>query len=323
LKSRIFHIPHFARFYLNTMKTIRLALVSFAAAIGSLVSFAQQNQTEPFVAAISGSATVILPGATAAVPVVAGQKLPEGSTVTTAPGATVMIQSHEGIQTGLAEGSTVSVGAHTVSAEGVRTAVLDIKRGTTVSVLDPAKRAVNNYAVRTPKGVAAARGTVYATTVTVDGLGEVTVTVDTVTGSVSFAITGGDTVTVVAGNTASTANPNAISIKDAIAADTAGTKKAGLLAAVKVASFVAQVTADATNSSALTNALNTLAEGTLDSEIQAAVTSGQTAASQAASNGGVSTTPNSTSGADPQTITAPSPTETPQEPIDITIVSPT
>jgi hypothetical protein len=58
---------------------------------------------------------------------------------------------------GLEEVSTTTTGGK-VTEEKM---LLDLKSGNIVAKLNPAKKGVNNYAVRTPKGVAAARGTVF------------------------------------------------------------------------------------------------------------------------------------------------------------------
>jgi hypothetical protein len=179
------------------MKSIRLTLTIIAAAVGALVASAQQAPVEAVLSEFSGDVTVTAPGATVATPAVIGQKLPEGSTVNTAVGAIALIESHQGISTGLGESATAVVGTHSVNAEGVRTAEIDLKVGSTVSVLDPSKRKINNYGVRTPKGVAAARGTLYVTSVKKASGGSFTVTVDTVTGAVSFG-----KLVVLAGTTA-------------------------------------------------------------------------------------------------------------------------
>jgi len=176
------------------MKTIRITLSIIAAAVGALVASAQQAPVEAVISIIEGSATFTAPGSTLAVPAVVGQKLPEGSTVITGEASTVIITSFEGIQTSLNAKTSAVIGTHSVNAEGVRTVVIDLKIGSAVSVLDPSKRKINNYGVRTPKGVAAARGTVYTTTY--DG---VTVTVDTVAGTVVFSSVGGASVTVPSG----------------------------------------------------------------------------------------------------------------------------
>jgi hypothetical protein len=214
------------------MKTIRLTLSFFAAAMGALVAAAQQAPVEAVVASFVGAVTVTAPGATVAVPAVIGQKLPEGSTVTTAEDATVLIQSYEGIQTGVGPKSTAIIGTHSVNAEGIRTAVIDLKAGTTISVLDPSKRKINNYGVRTPKGVAAARGTTYSTTF--DG---VTVTVDTITGEVSFAVSGGSTVSVGAGTST---NSSTGKVSTLTSSNVTAAQKEALLLTIKVVAIIAQ-----------------------------------------------------------------------------------
>ncbi len=150
------------------MKSLRLTLTIIAAAVGALVASAQQASAPKapsgaFISFFSGEVMVTIPGATAAVPAVLGDSLPEGSIVTTGPDGSALVESFAGISTGVGDSSSVVIGKHTVSAEGVRTAEIELKEGSTVSVLDPAKRKINNYGVRTPKGVAAARGTTYST----------------------------------------------------------------------------------------------------------------------------------------------------------------
>ena len=227
------------------MKIIRLSLLSIATLLGSLVASAQQASTEAVISSLSGSATVLAPGATQGSAAVVGQKLPEGSTIVTADGASVVIQSHQGIETGIGAKSSVVVGVHSVSADGIRTAVLDLKKGTTVSVLDPSKRATNNYAIRTPKGVAAARGTTYSTTVKLSSGGEAIVTVNTLTGNVSFSIVGGATISVAEGKSANDKSSASTSISSAIAsADTAGQQDIAeaLKATVAVVAAISQTT---------------------------------------------------------------------------------
>ncbi len=245
------------------MNITRFALLLFAAALSSLVASAQQASSEAFVSSVTGSATVIVPGSTTAVPLVAGQKLPEGSLVATGAGASVLIQSHEGIETGLGANSSATVGMHSVSADGVRTAVIDLKEGTTVSVLDPAKRAVNNYAIRTPKGVAAARGTTYSTSVRLSSGGQAIVTVNTLTGAVSFSIVGGPSLTVSAGNSSNSSSGTVTSISTAVAnASTAQAKQDiadALNAVVTVVAVLAQ-TSPSVGGGLAQNTLNNVVE---------------------------------------------------------------
>ena len=227
------------------MKIIRLSLLSIATFLGSLVASAQQAPTEAIISSLSGSATVLAPGATQGSPAVVGQKLPEGSTIITADGASVVVQSHQGIETGIGAKSSVVVGVHSVSADGIRTAVLDLKKGTTVSVLDPSKRATNNYAIRTPRGVAAARGTTYSTTVKLSSGGEAIVTVNTLTGNVSFSIVGGATISVAEGKSASDKSAAATSISAAISSATPAEQQdiaEALKATVAVVAAISQTT---------------------------------------------------------------------------------
>jgi len=214
------------------MKSIRLTLTLIAAAVGALVASAQQAPVEAVISSFEGSVTFSAPGSNVAIPAVVGQKLPEGSTIITAEGATVLIQSYEGIQTGLGPKSTAVIGTHSVNSEGVRTAVIDLKTGTTVSVLDPSKRKINNYGVRTPKGVAAARGTTYSTTF--DGI---SVVVDTVTGKVSFSTPSGSDVSVGAGTSTDSATGK---VTELTASNTTPAQKTALLLTLKVVAAIAQ-----------------------------------------------------------------------------------
>jgi hypothetical protein len=298
------------------MKTIRIALVSLAAAFGSLVSFAQQTQTDAFVSSITGSATVLAPGATEAVPLVIGQKLPEGSTVKTGSGANVLIQSHQGIQTGVGAKSLVVVGTHSVSSDGVRTAVINLKEGTTVSVLDPAKRSVNNYAVRTPKGVAAARGTIYTTTVTLTSGREAVVTVNTVTGSVSFAIAGGQTISVSAGNSANSGSTGATPVAQAFT-NSSDAGKAEIVEAVKLSALVTTILAQSVDFPGIGNAVNGFVNTAFSGNpaLFGSVIQGAVAGAQAGQGIQVTTSPDGIT-----TVTAPNTVPTPTNPTpDITI----
>jgi hypothetical protein len=66
--------------------------------------------------------------------------------------------------------------------------MLDLRSGNLISTIDPAKRSINNYAVRTPKGVAAARGTSYSVSVTANGV-MIAATADSVTFTSPLGVT--------------------------------------------------------------------------------------------------------------------------------------
>jgi hypothetical protein len=311
------------------MKTLRLAIVSLTAAFGALIASAQQAPAEAFVASVSGSVTVLKPGAAAPTAVVIGETLPEGSVITTGDDGSALIESHKGVQTGVGAKSSVAVGVHTVSADGVRTAVIDLKQGTTVSVLDPSKRSVNNYAVRTPKGVAAARGTTYSTKVTLSSGGVATVTVNTLTGAVSFSV-GGETVSVTAGNSANSNSTTVTTIAQALAAANPQ-EQAEIAEALNATVAVVAIIAQAAPATGDTNAAATLASVTavVNTTIeQVAATNPALAASMQTGLAAASNPPpvqvitNPTTG-DVTNIVVPPPTATPTNPIiDITVTSP-
>lgn len=311
------------------MKTIRLAIVSLTAAFGALIASAQQAPSEAFVASVSGSVTVLKPGAAAPTAAVIGETLPEGSVVTTGADGSALIESHKGIQTGIGAQSSVAVGMHTVSSDGVRTAVIDLKKGTTVSVLDPSKRSVNNYAVRTPKGVAAARGTTYSTTVTLSSGGVATVTVNTLTGAVSFSVDNGTTISVTAGNSANSNSSSSTTIAQALAG-ASPEAQAEIAEALKVTVTVVAIVAQAASTTGDTNAAATLASVTAEVNTtieQVAATNPALAASMRADLVVATNPPNVEVVTNPDTggksIIVPSNDATPAESIiDITITSP-
>ena len=146
---------------MNTRKLILLftALVGLAAS-----AFAQTKNTEATVARVTGSATVTLPDGSS-VPLTAGMKVGQGSTITTGADGDVYLESHAGYLTSIKADSTVLVEEISVTSDNgmvkEERTLLDLKSGNLVANLDPKKKSVNNYAVRTPKGVAAARGTTF------------------------------------------------------------------------------------------------------------------------------------------------------------------
>ena len=146
------------------MNTRKLAL-TLTALLGLAVSaFAQTTQTQATVARVTGTATVTqADGTTTAL--TAGMKVAQGATITTGADGDVYLESHAGYVTSIKGDSVVTVDEISVVSEGGQVkeerTMLDLKSGNLVAKLDPKKKSVNNYQVRTPKGVAAARGTVF------------------------------------------------------------------------------------------------------------------------------------------------------------------
>lgn len=137
---------------------------------------------------LTGDVQVQLPGESEAKPLTADMAIPQGSTIITGPGAEVYVEALPGVVATIKANTTVSVEKLAIEQQGgvvtSQEALLDLKKGSIISTLDPTKKAINHYGVKTPKGVAAARGTVYGTTVTFDAGGEANTSVATLSGTV-------------------------------------------------------------------------------------------------------------------------------------------
>ena len=151
----------------------------FALAVAALFGFsgalltAAEDPSEATVLKLTGSVKVQLPGQSVATDLHVGDKVPQGATITTGLGSEVYLQPFVGTVSSIKENATVVVEKLTVTTQdGVvkkQNALLNLKGGNLVSNIDPSKRAINNYGVRTPKGVAAARGTSYSVSVSGGG----------------------------------------------------------------------------------------------------------------------------------------------------------
>ncbi len=244
------------------MKTRNL-LMSFFASLFLLsgAAFADTN-TEATVTRVTGTATAKLADGSSQT-IAEGMKLPQGAEITTGDASQVTIQAHEGIVAIAGAKTTITVDKLSVSDNGTRNATIALKSGNLASSLDPAKRNLNNYSVRTPKGVAAARGTTFS--VAYDG---VVYSVTVVAGVVqSFSATGAS-VNVNVGQVSSDSGSGATSqtMAEALTANPSMSDGLSLLAAAvaSVSTNVADVTAvigtiasSAGTSQAATNAIAT------------------------------------------------------------------
>ena len=122
---------------------------------------------------VSGPATIQDPDDPAPRAVEKGELVPIGSRIVTGAGARVVLTPFPGIKSILAENSSVLVERAVESATADRAklqqATLDLRTGVLVSDLEKESGVVYDYAVRTPRGLAGARGTLY--TVAVDPSG--------------------------------------------------------------------------------------------------------------------------------------------------------
>ncbi len=142
----------------NTAMSTRKLFLLITALVG-LVTSAFAQSSDATVSKVTGTASVTLPDGSVK-PLAAGMKVPQGATITTGADGDVYLETHKGYVTSIKKNSSVGVAEISV-ANGKENTILDLKSGNLVAKLDPTKKAVNNYQVRTPKGVAAARGTVF------------------------------------------------------------------------------------------------------------------------------------------------------------------
>jgi len=163
------------------MKIIRRIIVLLLTAMVAVAAQASDTPSAGKVLKMTGTVMVKLPGADEAVPATVGMMIPEGSEITTGDASQLMLKAHDGIVASQEANSTVQVEKLNVSDSGVRNTLLNLKSGNLVSNLDPTKKKLNNYGVRTPKGVAAARGTSFSVGVGTDQSFSVVATADSVT----------------------------------------------------------------------------------------------------------------------------------------------
>jgi hypothetical protein len=272
------------------MKILRLTIAAFAAGlVTSIAAQAQGTTSGATLIAVTGSATVTMPdGGTVAA--VAGMALPEGAKVVTAADSKALIQTHPGIVAGLSASTTATVEQANTDANGMRNARIGVASGTLVSQLDPSKKSSNNYSVRTPRGVAAARGTIFSTSVVVNG-NTYSVTINTITGSVTTTSvdpsTGATTTVDVGAGTSSTSNNGQQATNSTLTEALAGSGSAAVSEALQAAVAVAAIVAQATNTTGSTLAVDGAAASTALTTVLQQVTK---AAAESGNTGLVQTT---------------------------------
>ena len=180
----------------------RKLLLTLAVLTGlASAAFAQTQAAAATVARFSGNVIAVLPDGSS-VAVTQGMQLPQGATITTGDKSDAYLVTHGDTTSVVTSNSEVQVAESSVTTEGgqvtKQTTTLDLKSGNLVAKLNPAKKSVNNYNVRTPKGVAAARGTIF--TVSYKG-GNYTIAVvnGVVTVTPPGVVAGASSVTVNAG----------------------------------------------------------------------------------------------------------------------------
>jgi len=181
---------------------------------------------EAVVLAVTGDAKSQASDSAGQLTLATGDRLHQGAIIITSEDAEVYLQPFNGAISDIKPNSKVVIEKlATASANGVvqkQTALLDLKKGTLVSILDPdpAKRKIDNYGVRTPRGIATAHGTSFSVSVD-DNNFSVAATAD----SVTFVTPSGTTYAIAAGNvtiTSASGQPQPpIPLSQAVAGDPA------------------------------------------------------------------------------------------------------
>lgn len=176
------------------MKTCPKFLLSITVfAFGMLFTAANAAAADAKILKVIGSGPVKMIGADGQVTIVQeGAAIPENAKLETGAGVEVYLQVVDGVIATVKENSTVS--PLELSGEQPK---LDLIKGNVVSQIDKAKMAGKLYGVKTPRGVAAARGTTY--TVTVDGTSYSVVTLNGAVTISPLDPTAGPSITVGAG----------------------------------------------------------------------------------------------------------------------------
>jgi hypothetical protein len=162
-----------------------------------MASAAGTHETEATVHKVAGNVQARLPGQMGTVAATPGMKLPQGTVITTGSNSQVELETISGSLSSIQANSTVGLEELSITTDNsgaitAQTAQLDLKSGNIASTLDPINHAINHYSVRTPRGVAMARGTAYTVTVTETGT-----TVATLSGTVVLTPTDGGTPIVI------------------------------------------------------------------------------------------------------------------------------
>jgi hypothetical protein len=181
------------------------------------------ERIEATVLKLSGAPLVRLPGDKGDGQLRVGDKLPEGAVIITPADSEVFVQPFDGAVADIKPKSRVQIARLEIATNqnGVirrQTALLDLQAGFIVSVIDPAKRAINDYGVNTPKGIVHAHGTSFAVELNASNL-TILATADTL----SLDVPGGSTYSISQGNviiTPAGGQPQeAVSIASALASD--------------------------------------------------------------------------------------------------------
>jgi hypothetical protein len=145
-----------------------IAILTLGCAFPSLSA-----QTDGKLSVVVGDVKVTPPGAGAAAPAKQGAVVKVGSTITTGNGARAVLVTTRQSAVRIAENSSVVV-EELQDSEATPKVLLDLKNGSMGALIQPQAQTAMDFKIKTPSGVAAARGTFYSVAVE-DGKGFVQV----------------------------------------------------------------------------------------------------------------------------------------------------
>ena len=134
---------------------------------------------EAKVKSVSGQVEWLEPGSQVFKPLAKGAMLPVGSSIKTGKDGEAIIVAVPGAAIRVAPSTLLTLGENDFAKDGdkvtSRQATIDLHAGTVSALIQHNERDVTDFKIKTPQGVAAARGTFYG--VTVDENGQVCVAV--------------------------------------------------------------------------------------------------------------------------------------------------
>jgi hypothetical protein len=153
----------------------------------ALATAAEDTPRQATVIAVKGSVLLKRGGTGPAEALKPGVTIAEKANIVTQTASEVTLRFFDNTVSVIQQNSDVTVDALAAKVEGgattKETTLLRLRTGGIISTLDPAKKKISDFKVRTPKGVAAARGTVFSVIVSQD---QTDATVTTMSGTVTF-----------------------------------------------------------------------------------------------------------------------------------------
>ena len=151
-----------------TNRSLCIAILILGGAFPSLVA-----QTDGKLSVVVGDVKLTPPGGGPADPAKQGAVVKVGSTITTGAGARAVLVTTRQSAVRIAENSSVVV-EDLQDSEATPKVLLDLKNGSMGALIQPQAQTAMDFKIKTPSGVAAARGTFYSVAVE-DGKGYVQV----------------------------------------------------------------------------------------------------------------------------------------------------